>query len=83
MKNNRRSRVTVRLRAFGFFYFILNSPTLTRDVTCSMTLLGQKKYEEAMLDEHTLGSYLENKDNHQTNITKRAFSRNKGHFILG
>ena len=25
---------------------------MTRDVTCSMTLLGRKKYEETMSDEH-------------------------------
>ena len=36
----------------GFFYFVLNSPTLTRDVTCSATLLGRKKYKEAISDEH-------------------------------
>ena len=38
----------------GFFYFVLNSPTLTCDVTCSVTLLGQTKYEEAISDEHIL-----------------------------
>ena len=38
--------------SLGFFYFVLNSPILTRDVTCSVTLLGRKKYEEAMSDEH-------------------------------
>ena len=38
----------------GFFYFILNLPPLTRDVTCSVTLLGRKKHEEAMSDEHPL-----------------------------
>ena len=27
----------------GFFYFILNSSPLTRDVTCSVTLLGRTK----------------------------------------
>ena len=36
----------------GFFYFILNWPPLTLDVTCSVTLLGWEKYEEAMSDEN-------------------------------
>ena len=36
----------------SFFYFILNWPPLTRDVTCSVTLLGRKLYEEAISDEH-------------------------------
>ena len=34
----------------NFFNFVLNSPPLTRDVTCSVTLLGRKIYEEAMSD---------------------------------
>ena len=37
---------------------------LTRDVTCAVTLLGQKIYEEAMSDEHppkTLSSDLQNR----------------------
>ena len=38
----------------SFFYFILNSPSLTRDVTCSVTLLGRKIYEGAMSDEHPI-----------------------------
>ena len=50
MKNNRRLRVRVRVR--GFFYFVLNSPPLTYDVTCSVTLLGWKEYQKAMSDEH-------------------------------
>ena len=48
-EGNRRLRVTVRL---DFFYFILNSPPMTRDATCSITLLEQKKYEEAMSGQH-------------------------------
>ena len=39
----------------GFFYFILNSPTLTRDVTCSRLYLDGKKYEETMSGEHPYG----------------------------
>ena len=35
-----------------FFYFILSSLPLPRDVTCSTLYLGGKKYEEAMSDEH-------------------------------
>ena len=44
-------RVWGRVR---FLLFCFNSPILTRDVTCSVTLLGRKKYEEAMPDEHPL-----------------------------
>ena len=36
----------------GFFYFILNSPPLIRNVTCSVTLRGREIYEVAMSDEH-------------------------------
>ena len=50
IEGNRRLRVRVRVR--GFFYFILNSPPLTYDVTCSVTLLGWKEYQKAMSDEH-------------------------------
>ena len=32
-----------------FFYFILKLPPLISDVTCSVTLLGRKKYEEATI----------------------------------
>ena len=45
IKGSRRLRVGVRL---GLFYFILNSPPLTRDVTCSRLYLDDKKYEEQM-----------------------------------
>ena len=38
----------------SFFYFILNLPPLTRDVTSSVTLLGRKIHEETMSDEHPL-----------------------------
>ena len=34
----------------NFFNFVLDSPPLTRDVTCSVTLLRRKIYEEAMSD---------------------------------
>ena len=30
----------------------MNWPQLSRDVTCSVNLVGQKKYEEAMSGEH-------------------------------
>ena len=36
----------------SFFYFIMNSPPLSRNVTSSVTLLWRKIFEEAMLDEH-------------------------------
>ena len=32
----------------SFFYFILRLPPFTRDVTCFITLLGQKIYEKTM-----------------------------------
>ena len=35
-----------------FFYFILNSPPLSRDVTSSVILFWRKIFEEAMLDEY-------------------------------
>ena len=36
----------------SFFCFILNPSPLTRDATCSVTLLGRKIYEEAISGEH-------------------------------
>ena len=41
----------VRVRA-KFLVFYSELAPLTRDVTCSVTLLRQKVYEEAMSDEH-------------------------------
>ena len=38
----------------SFFYFVLNLPPLTRDVTCSLTLLEREIHEEEMSDEHPL-----------------------------
>ena len=34
----------------GLFYFILNSPPLIHDVTCSRLYLDGNKYEEEMSD---------------------------------
>ena len=45
--------------ALGFFYFILKSHPLTRGVTCSVTLLGRKKYDEVMSDKHSQGVSLQ------------------------
>ena len=45
IKSNRRLGL-----GLGLFYFILNTPSLTRDVTCSR----RKKYEEEMPDEQPL-----------------------------
>ena len=45
-KGNRRLRVRVR-----FLLFCFKLAPMTGDVTCSVTLLGRKKYE-AMSDEH-------------------------------
>ena len=49
--SNKRLRVRARVR---FILFYSELAPLTRDVTCSVTLLGRKKYEEAMSDEHPL-----------------------------
>ena len=38
----------------SFFYFVLNLPPLTRDVTCSLTLLEREIHEEEMSDEYPL-----------------------------
>ena len=42
----------------GLFYFILNSPPLSRDVTCSRLYLDGKKYEEEMSDEQPLNTEI-------------------------
>ena len=44
----------VRVRVRFLFFFIINSPSLTRDVTCSRLYFDGKKYEEAVSDEHPL-----------------------------
>ena len=49
LKVRTRGRVKVLL-----FYFEL--APLTRNVTCAVTLLGRKIYEEAISDEHPLTS---------------------------
>ena len=46
--SNRRLRFRVRVR---FLLFYSELAPLTRGVTCSVTLLGWEKYEEAMSDE--------------------------------
>ena len=47
MKNNIRLRVRNRLILLFFvLFFDLNSPPLTRHVTCSRVYLDGKKYEE-------------------------------------
>ena len=46
MKNNRRLELGLVL-GLGFFYFILNSPPLARNITCSRYYLDEK-YEDEM-----------------------------------
>ena len=49
----------------GLFYFVLNSSPLIRDVTCSVTLLGGKYYEEAMSDKHPQKTNIGNRNSGQ------------------
>ena len=64
----------------SFFYFILNSPPLTRDETCSVTLLGREIYEEAMPDEHPL-SYNNIKTNTCTHFFHETFKKTTSRVI--
>ena len=52
--NQLKTKILLTYLLTYLLYFILKSPALTRDVTCSATLLGRKTYEEAILDEHPL-----------------------------